>query len=144
MTIYDKRRNIVLVKRSIALPGGELEDAVLGALWNLGSASARDIHDRVGGPAGLVYTTTTKVLDRLHAKGLISRQRTGKAFVYKPRVNREVVERARASKTLTRLLGTEPRPAIATLVDAVESIDPELLDELARVVAARRRSRHGS
>lgn len=91
-----------------------------------------------------MYTTTAKVLDRLHAKGLVSRKRVGKAFFYRAAVEREIVERARAKKSIGGLLGLQPRPAIATLVDAVEAIDPDLLDELARVVAARRRSRRGS
>jgi predicted transcriptional regulator len=111
------------------------------ALWELGTASAREIHARVGAPDGLVYTTTAKVLDRLHAKGLVGRARAGKAFVYRPAVEREVLERARARDTLGRILGPDPVPALATLVDAVESLDPELLDELARVVAARRKGR---
>ena len=113
-------------------------------LWELGTASAPDIHRRVGEPSGSVYTTTAKVLDRLHAKGLVSRVRVGKAFVYKPTLARKVVERARVKQVLGRILGPEVRPAIATLVDAVESLDPELLDELARQVEARRRSRRGS
>jgi hypothetical protein len=33
---------------------------------------------------------------------------------------------------------------MATLVVAVESIDPKLLDELEKAVAAQRRSRHGT
>ena len=37
-----------------------------------------------------------------------------------------------------------PLPAMATLVDAMESMDSALLDELAREVAARRRRRRGS
>jgi BlaI family transcriptional regulator, penicillinase repressor len=126
-----------------ALPGGELEYAVLVALWELGTASAREVHARVGDPAGLVYTTTAKVLDRLHAKRLVSRERAGKAFIYRPKVKREVLERARAMDLLGRLFGVTPQPAIATLVEAVESLDPELLDELGRAVAARRRSRRG-
>lgn len=130
--------------RSIALPGGELEYAVIGALWDLGVASAREIHARVGEPAGLVYTTVATVLDRLHAKGLVTRERVGKAFRYRPKVKRETLERARAKAVLDRLLGSEPRPAMATLVDAFESKDPGLLDELARLVEARRRSRRGS
>jgi predicted transcriptional regulator len=116
---------------------------VLVALWELGSGTARDVHTRVGAPQDLVYTTTAKVLDRLHDKGLVSRERSGKAFVYRPARKRETVERERAHVSLARLLGAEPRPAIATLVNAVESIDPELLDDLARAVAARRRSRRG-
>jgi len=65
-------------------------------------------------------------------------------FRYAPRRKREVVERARVRAALAQILNPEVRPAIATLVDAVESLDPELLDELARQIAARRKSRHGS
>jgi predicted transcriptional regulator len=116
---------------------------VLGALWSLGAASTRDLHACVGEPRGLAYTTVAKVLDRLHRKGLVSRGRLGKAFVYRPRVKRTTVQRARAMELLGRLLGSEPGSAMATLVNAVESLDPELLDELAQKVEARRRSRGG-
>lgn len=129
---------------AIPLPGGELEYAVLSAVWGLGRPSARDVHTHVGEPAGLVYTTVAKVLDRLVEKGLLARQRHGRAFVYRAAIARERVEKARASQGVRRLLGDEPRPAIATLVDAVADVDPDLLDELARVVAQRRRSRRGA
>ena len=125
----------------VALPGGELEFAVLAALWKLGSGSARDIHARVGEPNGLVYTTVAKVLDRLRAKALVRRERRGRGYLYRPTMARETIERARAERTVGGMLGSEPRPAIAALVEAVESIDPALLDELARIVAARRRAR---
>ncbi len=124
-------------------PGGALEYAVLAALWDLESATARELHERVGQVDGLVYTTTAKVLDRLFAKRLVSRKRIGRSFVYKPAVAREVVEQERTTSALSALFGSEPRPAIAMLVDTVESIDPELLDELARVVR-RRRARRGA
>lgn len=127
-----------------SLPGGKLEHAVLVALWELGRASVREIHARVGARAGLVYTTTAKVLDRLFRKGLVSRTRQGQLLVYRPRVARAVVERARMTDALRHSFRAAPRPAIAALVDAVEAIDHELLDELARVVvAARRRARRG-
>ena len=126
------------------LPGGDLEYAVLTTVWDSGTASAREIHARIGEPRGLVYTTIAKVLDRLLAKGLISRRRIGKAFAYRSKVPRQHIERARAGHTLRRLLGTEPQPAIAMLVEAMETIDPNLVDELSRQVAARRRSRRGS
>ena len=126
------------------LPGGQLEYAVLAALWQLESASAREVHEIVGRPSDLAYTTTATVLDRLHRKGLVTREKIGRAFVYRSRQTRDTVERDRARTTLGQLLGQEPRPAIATLVDAVESIDPDLLDELARAVKTRRRKRRGS
>jgi predicted transcriptional regulator len=65
------------MKMQFRLPGGDLEYAVLAKVWELGSASAREIHEQVGEPAKLVYTTTAKVLDRLHAKHLVDRERKG-------------------------------------------------------------------
>ncbi len=128
----------------VPLPGGDLEHAVLAVVYELDRATAREIHERVGEPRGLIYTTTAKVLDRLHAKGLVKRRKEGQAFVYTADRKREVVERARIRDLLSRMLKPTPKPAMAALVDAVESLDPDLVDELARLVAARRRSRGGS
>ena len=98
----------------------------------------------IGKPRQLVYTTIAKVLDRLCVKGLVTRRRAGRAFVYRPGVDRTAVERSLAREAVTRLLGGEPRPAIAALVDAVAAHDPDLIDELARLVAIKRGARHGS
>jgi predicted transcriptional regulator len=123
------------------LPADDLEYSVLAQLWELGSASVRELHERLGEPEGLVYTTTAKVIDRLRGKRLIQRERHGKAFVYRPLIEREVVDSARAQHTVGRLLGATPHAAVAALVEAVEAVDPNLLDELERAVAARRSKR---
>lgn len=131
-------------KTSLRLPGGDLEYAVLFAVCELNAASAREVHLQVRESDGLAYTTIAKVLDRLHLKGLLTRKRRGRAFVYRPRVARKVIELTRACTTLGKLLGSELRPAMATLVEAMESLNPELLDELDRAVAARRGTRYES
>lgn len=127
----------------LLLPGGDLEYAVLLALFDCGSASGREIHERVGRPSSLVYTTIAKVLDRLVVKRLVRRKKVGKAFVYRPNLDRAVLDRARARDSLKWLVGPEPVPAMAALVDAVESLDPDLLDALAKKIAEKR-SRRGS
>jgi BlaI family penicillinase repressor len=133
------------MKKQIArLPGGELEYAVLFSVCELGAASAREVYLQVGHADGLAYTTIAKVLDRLHVKGLVARKRKGMAFVYRARLTRRMIEFARARVSLSKLLGPAPRPAVATLVEAMESLDPGLLDELERAVAARREPRNGS
>ena len=117
---------------------------MLAKLWQLGTASVRELHGQLGAPQGLVYTTTAKVVDRLREKGLVQRQRKGALFLYRPRVAREEVERARARNALTRLLGSTPRAAVAALVEAADDIDPALLTELEQAVAARRRAKYGA
>jgi predicted transcriptional regulator len=127
--------------KTFRLPADELEYVVLAKLWERGAASVRELHEDLGGPAGLVYTTTAKVVDRLRSKGLIRRQRSGKAFVYRSAVAREEVERARARDAVSRLLGASPRAAVAALVDAVDAVDSQLLDDLERAVRERRAKR---
>ncbi len=126
------------------LPADDLEYAVLRCLWDLRSASVRELHERVGAPEGLVYTTTAKVVDRLRDKGLIERHRQRGAFVYTPCIQRGVVERARARQLLTRFLGPGPHAPVAALVDAVDDIDPRLLDALELAIQARKGTEHGT
>lgn len=127
--------------RKSPIPGGKLEYAVLVAVWDGGTTTIRQLHDRVGAPLGLVYTTTARVLDRLCAKGLVTREKAGKIVQYKAATARKEVERARLSKTLSSVLAEGPRPALATLVEVIDEIDPDLLDELTRTINVLRRSR---
>lgn len=67
---------------------GELEQAVLDALWDgAGASSGREVHARLVG-RDLAYTTVMTVLDRLVAKDLVVRERDGRAFRYAPRRSR--------------------------------------------------------
>ena len=102
------------------LPADDLEYPVLAQLWELGTASVRELHERLGAPQGFVYTTIAKVVDRLREKGLICRESRGNAFVYRARVAPEDVERARARNVVGRLLGSKPHAAVAALVEAVD------------------------
>ena len=126
------------------LPADDLEFAVLTLLWELRSASVRELHERLGVPAGNVYTTTAKVVDRLRDKALIERHRKGNAYVYSPTVDRREVERVRARQLVNRFLGPAPHHAVAALVEAVGDIDPQLLDELGRAIQNKRKMGHGS
>jgi predicted transcriptional regulator len=132
--------------KKFRLPSDDLEYDILARLWEVGVGSVRELHEHLGERDGLVYTTTAKVVDRLREKGLIERQPRGRAFIYRPRVAREEVENARARRAVSRLFGASPAPhaAVAALVDAVDAVDPKLLDELERIVVARRRSKDGT
>lgn len=127
----------------LRLPGGELEYAVLFSVCELSEASVRQVHRKVGKARGLAYTTIAKVLERLHAKELIGRERKGISLVYCARVDRKVVELARARASLSKLFASDIRPAMATLVEAMESLDSSLIDELERAVAVHRGKPNG-
>ena len=66
---------------------GELEAEVLGVLRAAGQAlSPGDVRERLEVRDGraLSYSTVVTIVSRLHAKGLLSRQRAGRGFTYQP------------------------------------------------------------
>ncbi len=124
------------------LPGGDLELALLDALWERGEeTSARDLYEQVGAPRGIVYTTVAKVLDRLVDKRLVRRRRSGRMYLYRPLAKRAETQRAMARTLIARLAGDDPQPAVAALLGALEDVSPELLDQLAAELRERKGGR---
>ncbi len=98
----------------------------------------RDIHEDFPGAA---YTTLMTTLDRLYRKGVLDRERAGRAFRYRPRYTRPEMEALLAANAVDAFLGHEPkalRPALSFLVDAVGERDHALLDELEILVREKR------
>ena len=72
------------------LPSGELENQVLEILWSQGRPmTPRDVHDVLSADRTLAYTTAMTILVRLWEKGLVDRERSGRAFAYRPVLSRE-------------------------------------------------------
>ena len=126
------------------VPGGNLERAILAVLWARRVATARELYNEVGGPGRIVYTTVAKVLDRLVDKGMVRRRRSGRAYTFSAVARQEETQRAMARGLIEQLANGGPRPAVAALVGAMEDVSPELLDELAAELKARRRRRNGA
>ncbi len=57
-------------------------------LWDIGPATARQVAERLAG-RGLAYTTWLTVLTRLERKGLLRRDRRGRAHSYTAIASRE-------------------------------------------------------
>jgi predicted transcriptional regulator len=80
------------------------------------------------------------VLDRLHDKGFVDRDKSGRAFLYRPRVRREALMAERAASALSNK-GLPQCAVLMAFLDSVESRDPKLLDRLAELIEARRSGR---
>jgi predicted transcriptional regulator len=119
---------------------GKLERRVMDESWRRGESSVREIFQAFD--EQIAYTTVMTTLDRLHKKGLLSRRKDGRAFLYCPRVSREEMEQGVARDVIEGLLGGDmmgTEPVLACIVDAVTERDRELLDELDRLVKQKRR-----
>ena len=94
----------------------ELE--VMGALWELGSASVRELQERLPEGKRPAYTTVQTIVYRLEEKGAVRRvKKVGNAHVFEPLVTRRATVR-RLFGELLGFFGGSPRSLMAQLVEA--------------------------
>ena len=120
---------------------GALEREVMSLVWECGDTSVRGACERLG--SAVAYTTVMTTMDRLFKKGLLTRHKVGRAFVYSATVTKEELEDAVATELVQSLLERdrgETLPILSSLVDAVSVRDRALLDQLERLVREKRRA----
>ena len=67
----------------------EKELEILQILWSKGPSAVKDVHESLGGDDANGYTTILKVLQIMHEKGLVTRQKSGKLHLYKAAATQE-------------------------------------------------------
>jgi len=116
---------------------GALELRVLEALWRRGTGTVRDLCDDFPAAA---YTTLMTTMERLHKKGVLHREKSGRAFIYQPVSTRAELESGLITRAIQPLLSSDSaRPVLSCFVDEVSRHDERLLDELERLVQEKRR-----
>lgn len=128
----------------VSAPLGPLEQRLLEALWARRSATVRELVE--DGCQDLAYTTVMTTLDRLFKKNLLNREAEGRAFRYRPSVTREELHRDAAGEAFRQLLEASPASSLplSYLVEIVTGGDSQLLDDLGRLVEAKRRELRAS
>ena len=120
---------------------GPLEVRVLEAIWaEARPATVRDLHASF---PRFAYTTLMTTLDRLHKKGVLSRTKVGRAYAYEPQWARSEMELRLAARSIEGFLGAARgrgalEPLLSCFVDAVSERDRQLLDDLERLLEAKR------
>jgi predicted transcriptional regulator len=106
---------------------GELEAQVLSALREAdGPATAGWVQERLG--AGLAYTTVITILTRLLAKAAVTRERSGRSFVWTPVSDQAGLAAHKMRKLLD---GESDREAVlASFVTSLDPDDEKLLRDL--------------
>jgi BlaI family transcriptional regulator, penicillinase repressor len=67
---------------SVVIKPTEKELEILQILWEKGAISVRDVHDSLGGESENGYTTILKLMQIMHEKKLVTRQKAGKLHLY--------------------------------------------------------------
>ncbi len=103
---------------------GELEAAALAVLLAADrSLTPGEVRDRLGGR--LAYSTVVTILSRLHAKGVLTRLRSGRAYSYAPVAD----EPGLAARRMRGVLDAEAdrEAVLARFVSELSAADEHLL-----------------
>ena len=107
-------------------------------MWRLGEATVDDVRRTQPPRKRAAYTTIQTVMTRLYERGLLSRERRGPAFVYRPRMDEASYLARSIGRRLADASPDARREALASLVGDLEPAD---LDEVARYANRIRRAR---
>ena len=118
---------------------GELEAKLVETVWDLDRASVQEIIDHLDG--NLNYKTTMTVLNRLVEKGVLKREKSGRAFVYSATVTRQNLLAGVFDQMVRGMLDTEFREiALIQMVETAEALDPQILDDLSHLIQQRKQN----
>jgi BlaI family transcriptional regulator, penicillinase repressor len=116
---------------------GELE--LLRILWQKGSATVRDLHDEVNRTRPLGYTSVLKLLQIMTEKGLVEREESNKAHVYRAAAS-EGATQDQILRDMSQRLFAGSAAQLAMHALSLEPVNDRELEEL-RILLERKRQR---
>jgi predicted transcriptional regulator len=126
-------QNFKLNQTGLAHIFGELEAKLMEAVWTLGSPSVKEVIDYWDGR--LNYKTTMTVLNRLVEKGILTRQKSGRIFVYQAVISRDELLADVVAQVVRGLFSNDFRHiALPQMVETAAAIDPNILNELTNLI----------
>ena len=112
---------------------GDLQLAILLALWDRGEAPVSEVHDALS-DRGLALTTIATMLRKMEEKGLVSHRGQGRQFLYRAEVDPDLVQRNLVGDLVARLFDGDPLALVNHLLREGE-IELSELDDLRKQVA---------
>jgi predicted transcriptional regulator len=97
---------------------------ILNALWRLGPATVREVHEALGKDSG--YTTTLKQMQLMTDKGLVKRSERFRSHVYEAAEPKEQTQTQIAGDLLKRAFDGSARSMLLGALSAQRASDTEL------------------
>jgi hypothetical protein len=109
------------------------ERQILDALYELGTASAAEIHAAIPNPP--TYTAVRTHLTNLEEKGQVKFERDGAKYIYEPIVPKKEMAKSMMDNVLKTFFENNVELVVASLLDPKESnLSQAQLDRLAEII----------
>ncbi|MGV0023973.1 BlaI/MecI/CopY family transcriptional regulator [Phormidesmis priestleyi] len=124
---------------------GPLEAEILQIIWDLGSVTVKDVHDRILADPDreLAYTSVTTVLNRLTKKGWLACDKQNRSFSWRPLLSKGEAKALQAYEQLNQFLAVGNPDVVAAFADSLDQASVEQLEAIAQKLQAARQAREG-
>jgi predicted transcriptional regulator len=109
------------------------EVEILGILFDRGPSTVRDVHERLGAERSVGYTGVLKLLQNMHAKGLVQRDQDGQAHVYEAREPARMKRQLLGDLVSRVFAGSASQLVLHLLED--EKASPQEIEEIRQMLA---------
>ena len=114
----------------------EAELDILSVLWERGPSTVRQVHEELTDKRKTGYTTVLKLMQIMADKGLVRRDESGHAHVYRAAITRQRTQKQAVGQMLEQLFDGSAQQLVMQALSAKKSTTEELaeirqlLDEL--------------
>lgn len=117
---------------------GPLETEILNIIYSLGSATVKDIHERILSDPDreLAYASVTTVLNRLAQKGWLKCDKQERTFIWQPRISATEAQSIQAYEKLQQFLAIGNPDIVAAFADNLDRSSIEQIEAIAQRLQA--------
>src|SRR5690349_18083352 len=101
--------------KSPSLTEGELR--IMQILWDKQKATVAEVTEALKGEADLAYTTVLTLMQILERKGYLVHEKSGRAFVYEPRIGKQDASREAVRNVIRRFFNGSPSLLVLNILE---------------------------
>lgn len=112
----------------------ESELEILNILWQNNLATVREVHEELAKNKDVGYTTTLKLMQIMHEKGLVKRDESMRTHVYQAAVNKEKTQKHLLNKMIDSLFGGSSTQLVLQALGSGEQVSAEELAQIQTLI----------
>ncbi|OPH53315.1 transcriptional regulator [Paenibacillus ferrarius] len=121
---------------------GPLEAKIMEILWGTSAElTIKDVQIKLDQDKAINFNTVMTVMNRLVDKGILQKKSVTRSFMYRPVVTREQFMETQSKELTFDLIEEFGSLAVTHMVDALDKVDPDLLDKLEQQIKELKKDR---
>ena len=96
---------------------GPLEADIMQVIWKHQVVTVQDVFETLSAERSIAYNTVMTVMTRLSQKGILCRQKQGRAYIYSPTTTKAEVAKSMLQYVIDKIFGGSRAPVFSHLLE---------------------------